>query len=770
MKQIFTNLKKMSLGLCASVLFAGTISATNYTATTSGNWSNSATWGGSGVPTTLGLTDMVTIGTGVNVTLDVDVTVGFGATLAVSGTGSLTSTATNSLTITQGTLSGNGTIILHYIEFTNVLGSTTFSGNMTTDMFVNSGATLTIGNPLFVNDTLILNSGSVAFNSSSSLTLYYNAVIKVDAGTMTGSLNLLSALTYYDVLYVGNSKTTGIETQISSNVFGPHNIVLNMSDSSQVVTLGTDIMLTGYLHNNMGKLAIGTHTLKLMGNYAGNANSSITGIATSRFIANFSAAIASTVRFTNGSQFQYMEMNNASTVLMLINGNFSVDTMNLINGTTTIASNSDLSMSTNGVFIWEGGNFNLGTGNFIGINPYSVIYRGNTKTGSFETSGSGLRNLMVDMNTNNSSVTLNNTSRIGGLLNLNKGGLDLNAHDLYINGTYNSTANGGFIGNANSSVRINNTTAAFGDTLNFMASGATLDSMYINTMANTWVILGSGLSVNTLSLSSGSMMLTSGDLTINAVGSIMGYDSTKYISTNGVGTLNMNVISGTTYVKFPIGSNLNYSPAYIQMNSGTSGMFHVNVRNGFLANGTSGADLSLSQSVVDRTWFIQEPAQSGTLSANLKVEWKKSEEKNGFDRVHSYISHYTNSAWDTYAPANASTGFGTYEQMTRTNITSFSPFAVADQNAVTGIDKITSQNVSIGLYPNPTANFVTIDFKNADAKTVEVFDEIGNKVYSNIVNNTSNLHKIDFTNLPAGVYYVKVGTATEPIFKKFIKA
>jgi hypothetical protein len=53
---------------------------------------------------------------------------------------------------------------------------------------------------------------------------------------------------------------------------------------------------------------------------------------------------------------------------------------------------------------------------------------------------------------------------------------------------------------------------------------------------------------------------------------------------------------------------------------------------------------------------------------------------------------------------------------------------------------------------------------------LEVYNEIGNKVYSAEVVNKNSVQKIDISSLPAGVYYVKVSTATEPLFKKLIKS
>jgi hypothetical protein len=135
MKKIFTKFKKTSLGIFALVLFTGSVQATTYTATQSGNWSSALTWGGAGSPgNTVGTIDNVVIPLGVTVTMDMDVAVNSLASY-ISVAGSLTST-TNSLTITQGSLQGTGVMNLLYVEI-GALGSMTFSGTITTNRFVN---------------------------------------------------------------------------------------------------------------------------------------------------------------------------------------------------------------------------------------------------------------------------------------------------------------------------------------------------------------------------------------------------------------------------------------------------------------------------------------------------------------------------------------------------------------------------------------------------------------------------------------------------------
>ncbi len=764
MKKIITNLKKMSLGIFAVVLFTSNANAVTYTATQSGNWSSALTWGGAGSPgNNIGTVDNVVIPLGITVTLDMDVTVNSLASY-INVVGSLTSTS-NSLTVTQGALQGTGVMNMSYVEIGS-LGSLTFSGTMTTERFVNSGASITISGGVIINDSLILSSGSVAFSAGSTLTMNSNTNIKVNAGSMSVSGGVLSATSMYDVIYVGSSKTSGIETGISA---GLHNVWVNLTDSTQILTMGSDIIVAGTMYNTMGKVAIGAHTLKLMSDFISTTNGKIQGSSTSRLMFELSTTTTTSVTLTSGSQFQYLEINLATSPSLNFSGSFSVDSIYMKKGSAGFANSSVLTMASNGVFIWENGSFALGTGGFVGTNSYSVIYKGSNKISAYETTGSGLHNIMVDMTSNINSVSINSNLTIPGILDLNMGSLNLNSHKLYLTGSFSSTASGTFQGNTSSSIFINNTAATFGDTLNFATGVAQLDSLSINTMASTWVWLGTSLNMNNLVFKSGKLMLTSGDLTIYSPGVIAGYDSTKYVGTNGSGSLVMMVNLAAPYVKFPVGTNLDYSPASLQIMAGTAGMMHVNAQNGMWTNGTTGTDLSLTQSVVNRTWNIQ-ATQTGTLNVNLQVEWKASEEVHSFDRTHCFITHYNGIAWDASTISAAASAAGSYYQMTRSNLTSFGPFAVVDQNATTGINKVADNNMLLELYPNPTSGFAIIDLKNADARYLEVYNEIGSKVYSTEVTNKNTAYKIDISNLPAGVYYVKVSTTNDSIIKKLIKS
>jgi type IX secretion system substrate protein len=140
--------------------------------------------------------------------------------------------------------------------------------------------------------------------------------------------------------------------------------------------------------------------------------------------------------------------------------------------------------------------------------------------------------------------------------------------------------------------------------------------------------------------------------------------------------------------------------------------------------------------------------------------WNAGMEVNGFDRTNSFISHYHGGAWDTIAAAAASS-MGSLYTMTRTGITSLSPFMVADRTTFT-TSVPTVLTTEISLYPNPTSN--TLYFSsNVDA--VDVYDVSGKKVTS--VNGSTN--QISVQDLAAGTYMVRFTTNNTTTVRKFVK-
>ena len=90
---------------------------------------------------------------------------------------------------------------------------------------------------------------------------------------------------------------------------------------------------------------------------------------------------------------------------------------------------------------------------------------------------------------------------------------------------------------------------------------------------------------------------------------------------------------------------------------------------------------------------------------------------------------------------------------------------VLTDNDFTGIESI-EDNSNISLYPNPTKGIVTLDVIGS-TYSYEVMDITG-KVILNNTTAVSSRTTVDMTNFPAGVYFVKVNTASGSYMQKVV--
>ena len=84
-----------------------------------------------------------------------------------------------------------------------------------------------------------------------------------------------------------------------------------------------------------------------------------------------------------------------------------------------------------------------------------------------------------------------------------------------------------------------------------------------------------------------------------------------------------------------------------------------------------------------------------------------------------------------------------------------------------GIEQLRMQNAELSIYPNPTSSMLNLSisqFEDLKMQDVEVTNILGEIVIHNSSLITHNL-ALDVSGLPAGVYFVRLGTATQ----KFIK-
>ncbi len=75
----------------------------------------------------------------------------------------------------------------------------------------------------------------------------------------------------------------------------------------------------------------------------------------------------------------------------------------------------------------------------------------------------------------------------------------------------------------------------------------------------------------------------------------------------------------------------------------------------------------------------------------------------------------------------------------------------------------------MNIFPNPFAEFVTVEMKGnfIPGKTLKVYSLTGSLVLEQPVKQVST--KLNFKQLPAGMYFIRIGQGKDVIIKKVIK-
>ena len=96
--------------------------------------------------------------------------------------------------------------------------------------------------------------------------------------------------------------------------------------------------------------------------------------------------------------------------------------------------------------------------------------------------------------------------------------------------------------------------------------------------------------------------------------------------------------------------------------------------------------------------------------------------------------------------------------------------AYVDVLGSTGINKISQSNNSLSLYPNPTANLLTLSLpdKNIKSCTINLYDMLGEKVLGELRMENGEL-KIDVSTLSQGIYFLEVTMDGEKVVRKVVK-
>jgi type IX secretion system substrate protein len=748
MKMNFLNSTKAGILLLAATLGSNFASGTVFTAAASGGtWSVGTTWvGGIAPPFKLGTLDQVSIGGGITVTMDSTVELTAAALVTVDGT---LNSANNSFIMLLGMLSGTGAMTMQNVtmETGSVLN---FTGALNTDTLINYEATLSTSAQMMVSKVLTY-SGAMTIITGGSLTMGTGSVINVLGGSLTVTGGTLGLTSTYSVNYISTSITSGLEISGS----GLSTITVNVLAANSV-TLASSIILSDSLNVVSGALILNGHKVVVNGAITGAGT--ISGDSKANLAINTASGLISTISFTSGSRVLNSLTENVGPGKLV---NLLSDLV--LDSTLTLSGASNLNM--NGVMLTLNGGFN-GNG-LIFVNTKSAIVINGAASILPDISIDGnLGSFVLNVGTGN-TVTLG-YDLTADTISLQTGTLVLNFHNLSVNGDISALGTGVVFATAGSNISVA-ASSSTSDSLTFTYPGNTVGNFTVNIGAAGSVMIGSDLIIHgELNLINGHINTGTNNLQIATSGSIVGANSNSYVITAPGGYLTMNA-AVSVIDTFPIGTVSSYSPASIMLNTGSSvGTVGVNASTGVYSLGTSGTLLSATQPMVNTTWLFETSIASG-LNANMQLTWSPATEVNGFIHTGDYISHYISGAWDKSSDSlNATNVTGGMFSIERLAVTSMSPFAVFNRNAITGIDEVVVGK-AFNVYPNPVSGnlYIQNNTGTTGVTHADVLNILGQVVGTYTLTNTMTI--VPMEGLTTGDYFIRLYNDKMTVVEKVVK-
>jgi hypothetical protein len=638
----------------------------------------------------------------------------------------------------------------------NFSSNTTWSGGMAPTVIlagdnisIPNGYTVTLDNNVNFNVAATLNVDGTLESGTNSTALIMTAGNITGAGNIdvdSMSLALVSGVTFTGDIVTDHMSSwvttfnSAADVTVNASLWVMAGL-LNIMDGSFTMGNNSTIVIDG------GSISVGgTGNIGLTGNYnvVYEGNSSNTGIE------------------LTGSGLEDVTIDLSSGAVTLTSDVMLDGTLDLENGN-LILNGNDLTIGTNGNIDANGnGTINSDGNSSITINTMGSL-NGDLM---FGTGNNTVNNLTINLGSSSSNVDLGSDVIINGTLTLSQGTLTLNSNDLTfaVNGNFAASGSGTIVSTSNSDITITSN-GNFSGGIRFSNTGNTVGDLTINLGNNSsYASLGSDLHVDgTLTLTSGMLHTWNNDLMLNTGATVSGGSENSYVITGNGGHLTINLAANGSSM-FHVGTEDDYTPAMISANTGSvASDISVMVNDSVWSQGTTGYDLSADRSIVNNTWFITSSATTG-LDLDLQLMWNAGLEVNNFNRNSSYISHYTNGNWDVAATTTA-TAQGNLFVMNRDNITSLSPFVVADNNAALKVNNVAAANTEATIYPNPATDVVNFT-TTGKVKNVTVFDLSGRQVISAPVNGNS----FSVSELAPGYYNLKlVGddfTATQHFVKQ----
>ncbi len=335
---------------------------------------------------------------------------------------------------------------------------------------------------------------------------------------------------------------------------------------------------------------------------------------------------------------------------------------------------------TNGDYVWTGST----SQNWTTDANWSVYNstNGSLTVATADPDGSNLNVIIPPISTCNTygvavvrNCLLNNDRTVKNITILSNGQLTVDQDGDSLSVFANWTNNGVFNHN-NRNAKVD-----FKHTGNIQTIGGTSQTQFYNLEISNNnsnnVVLNQSVSVANNFKFDGNRKFELGNNSLTFLGNsnISGANNSRYFVTNGNGTVNRVVSNGN--VIFPVGISL-YNPCTLS-NSGTSDVFSVRVIDNVTQDG-SGIGSTTPAKCVKRTWMISE-ATTGGSNVTMKLQWNgnNSEHINGFvyNPGFMYIAHHNGSVWEDKG-FNGQSNAANAHFLTQANITSFSPFSIAD--------------------------------------------------------------------------------------------
>ncbi len=713
--------------LSFSLMTATPAHAAARTASVSGNWSDTATWGGSAVPTSA---DDVTINSGIAVTVDVAAEASTVTFVLATASNSITISGTNSLTVT-------GLITMPRPATSQTTTIAVGAGSLSAGSLTMSATTS--GR----NDIISISTGTVTISGTITTGTTGCQFTFTDAGTMNVSGNFsstptLTTATGSTVNYAGtaaqntlggtyyNLATSGSGTKTVAGSADPTingNLVVgsgtNLDIQGAVVVVSGNVSVSGTLTHSSttgSKTYSGDVTINSGGTWTESVNEAFSFGGNLQNDGTFTAGTAAHT-FT-GSGKTFSGTNTISIPSVSISGTYTNN--GALTVSATLAGAGTLTNGATGILNIGGtsATFTLtatATGN-------TVNYSGAAQTGKVTTyhnltlSGSGAKTFATTPTVNGvlsmegtatvtvttgvvtygSAATLQyntTTARTasseewittfaatGGVIIASTGAITLDASKAF-NASVPLTINSGatllassfelsFLGSGTPFTATGTFTAGTG-TVSYTGASQTIapvtyNNLTINQSSGNASLGGSATVNGILTLTSGGISTGSNTLILSSTGSLTGATSARYV----VGNLQKYAATGATSLTFEVGTNANYNPVNIVFGN-------VTVAGTLTAKPTSGQHANISSSSINSSkdvtsyWTLTNSGISfDSFSANFT--FAASDIGGSASASQFFIGKY-NSGW-TYPTMGARTSTSTQA----TGLTSFSDFVVGE--------------------------------------------------------------------------------------------